>query len=434
MKRLTELISVKYRGGNGKAVICEVGLVFRGCEPLYKKYLQQEINENEFKSRLDSMTAKLCPRFKKRAMIYGIDGRYIDVLLADIREDLLFQFERWTNDEYLTFVEMKSKSLLREVGPEHRNGSPKLLKRMSDAGFPDSLRMGEMILRVLEGRCSKEETEFIKMLQRVESCMELSPNHCNNEPADGLYLNSSGRIRVFLTDGSTWEDFRYILQHELTHFLIHESCFNTIIKNWPVLQSTYLTEDELENIFLENVRSVISCLFTGKALKMEKVEEFLRRKLPLEIKPSQEKIFKKAVCEESIDSVLSYIKDIDELDAMKDALVAQNLTFSLCNILDESLAYLSERYTGRTYDAEKLASLHSTVADAEDFGKMYLLLESITADMDEEDFDRFAKELCDGFLCAWKPFWGTEEYKAAADNVLCSGIISAECEYHKNQQ
>lgn len=394
-------------------------LILRQRDAYYKEYLRQEINQDEFKLRLESMMAERCPRLKERATNYDISSTYIDNLLADIQEDLIYQFERWTSDEYLSFVEMRYRCLLSEASPDHRDSLLKLQEMISDRGGMDSIRMGGLILSVLEDNSSTEEKELLKGLHRFESCMELSPNHYNNKgSSDGLYLNSARSIKVFLMGGNTWEDIRSILQHEFTHYFTHESCFNAVIEKWPILQNTYWTEDELDHVFLKNTHSVISCLFTGKELKVEKVQEFLRHKLPLEVKPSPEKVFKKVICDESVGSTVSYIEDMEELDIVKDTLAAQNMTFSLCNILDESLAYLSERYTGRTYEAGKLAMLHRAIADKEDFKKIYRSLDSITTGMDEECFDKFAKGLCDRFLCEWKPLWSIKEYNDAVINIL----------------
>ncbi len=385
----------------------------------YKKCLQQELNENEFKFRLSSLMAELCPRLQNRAASYRIDSGCIDGMLADIQEDLLYQFERWTNDEYLAFVKMRFESMLREEGPHYRDRALKLQKMISDIEGMDSIRMGGLILNVLGNNCSKEEKELLKDLHRFESCMELSPhNYKDTGPSDGLYLNSSRRIKLFIMCGNTWEDICAILQHEFTHYFTHWCCFNTVVENWPVLQNKYWTRDELESVFVEDILSFISCLFTGRELKMEKVQEFLWHKLPLEIKSSSEALFKKAICDESVGSTLSYIEEIDELGMVRDTLRAQNMTFSLCNILDESLAYLSERYVGRTYEAGKLAVIHSEIADTEDFKKIYGSLDGVTAAMDEECFDIFAKGLCDRFLCTWKPFWSMEEYDNAVSSIL----------------
>jgi len=107
----------------------------------YKKCLQQELNENEFKFRLSSLMAELCPRLQHRAAIYRIDSGCIDGMLADIQEDMLYQFERWTNDEYLAFVKMRFESMLREEGPHHRDRSLKLQKMISDIESMDSIRI-----------------------------------------------------------------------------------------------------------------------------------------------------------------------------------------------------------------------------------------------------------------------------------------------------
>lgn len=394
-------------------------LILREPNSFYRECLQQEINYTDFNTRLESLMAELNPRLRKRAENYDISSRCVDALLNDIQEDLLYQFERWTNNEYLSFVEMKCKCMLSEVDPDYRDSLLKLENTISDMEGIDSTRMGRLILSVLGNNCSSEEKELLKGLHRFESCMELSPNRYSNKDSfDGLYLNSAKSIKVFLMGGNSWKDTYTILQHEFTHYFTHKSCFNSVIENWPILQNTYWDEDELEYRFLKNIHSVISCLFTGKELKVEKVQEFLMNKLPLEVKPSPEKTFKKTICDESVESTVSYIEDIDELDMIKDALAAQNMTFSLCNILDESLAYLSERYTGHTYEAGKLAMLHRTIADTEAFEKIYRSLDSITAGMDEECFDRFAKCLCDRFLCEWKPLWSIKEYNDAVINVL----------------
>jgi hypothetical protein len=386
----------------------------------YKKCLQQELSENEFNSRLGSLMAKLCPRLQKRAANYGIDSRCIDGLLADIQEDMLYQFERWTNDEYLAFVKMRLKCILSEEDPQLGERLLKLRKTISYMEGMDSIRMGGLILSTLGNNCSKEKKELLKGLHRFESCMDLSPSYYKDKrPSDGLYLNSFKSIKIFIMCGSTWEGICTILQHEFTHYFTHMSCFNTVIENWPSLQNRYWTEDELEAVFVEGLLPVISCLFTGHELKMEKVQEFLWRKLPLEIKFSPETLFKKAICDESIESTVFYIEEIDELGPAKDTLAAQNMAFSLCNILDESLAYLSERYTGRTYEASKLAVIHSEIADMEDFKKIYGSLDGITASMDEECFDIFAKCLCDRFLCTWGSFFrSTKEYKDAVNSIL----------------
>jgi hypothetical protein len=394
-------------------------LIFRNQGFFYKKYLQQEISEDEFKLRLGFLMAELCPRLKKRAASFAIDSRCIDGLLADIQEDMLYQFKRWTNDEYLAFVQMRFKSMVFEEELHDRDRSLKLQEMIPDIERMNSIRMGGLILSVLGDNCSKDEKELLRVLHRFESCMELSPYYYKDKgPSDGLYLSSARSIKIFMMCGNTWEDIRTILQHEFTHYFIHISCFNTVAENWPVLQSTYRNEDELESVFLENTLSVISCLFTGRELKAEKVQKFLWHKLPLEVRPSPEMVFKKTICEESVGITMSYIEEIGELDIMKDTLAAQNMTFSLCNILDESLAYLSERYTGRTYDADKLAVIHSAIADTGDFKKIYISLDSITAVMDEECFDMFAKSLCDRFLCIWKPFWSTKEYNNAVNSLL----------------
>ncbi len=427
---------MKHWIAKGKAESCKKGFMnlvlkitgmMHGFRPLilrepnffYRECLQQEINHADFKTRLESLMAELSPLLRKRAENYDISSRCVDALLTDIQEDLLYQFERWTNNEYLSFIEMKCKCMLSEINPDHRDSLLKLENTISDMEGIDSTRMGRLILSVLGNNCSSEEKELLKGLHRFESCMELSPNRYSNKGSfDGLYLNSVKSIKVFLMGGNSWEDICTILQHEFTHYFTHKSCFNSMIENWPILQNTYWDEDELEYIFLKNIHSVISCLFTGKELKVEKVQEFLMNKLPLEVKPSPEKTFKKAICDESIESTVSYIEDIDELYIVKDTLAAQNMTFSLCNILDESLAYLSERYMNHTYEGSKLAAVHSAIADTEDFEKVYRSLDGITTDMDEECFDIFAKDLCDKFLCAWKPFWTTKEYNDAVISVL----------------
>ncbi|TGC11520.1 hypothetical protein [Methanolobus halotolerans] len=386
---------------------------------MYKRYLQLDLNKKEFEIRLGSLIAGLRPQLKRRAVSYGMDGKCIDVLLADIQEDLLFQFERWTDDEYLAFVKMICKTMLDDKGSEHRVKSPGVVESMQEVDSLNGPLTGRLILNMLENRCSLKEREMLKLLRRSEASLGSTHGHSNSASyANGLYQTSSGRIKILLMDGSAWGDIRSILQHEFTHFFTHESCFNTIIKAWHVPQSTYLSEDELEDILINNVRSVVLHLYTGKALKMEEVEQFLRWKIPVEIKPSAENLFKKTVCEESINSVVFCMDDIAELDIMKDDLMVRNMTFSLCNILDESLAYLSEKYTGLTYDAGKLAVTHSTTANIRDFEKIYRSLERITANMNEEDFDTFAKCLCDRFLSIWDPFWGIKEYEAAVDSIL----------------
>jgi len=225
---------VKHWIAKGKAESCKKGftnvvlkltgmrhsfspLILREPNSFYRECLQQEINHMDFKTRLESLMAGLNPRLRKRAENYDISNRCIDALLTDIQEDLLYQFERWTNNEYLSFVEMKYKCLLSEVDPDHRESLLKFEKTISAMESIDSTHMGGLILSVLGNNCSSEEQKLLKGLHQFESCMELSPNRYSNKGSfDGLYLNSAKSIKVFLMAGNPWEDIYTILQHQFT--------------------------------------------------------------------------------------------------------------------------------------------------------------------------------------------------------------------------
>jgi len=231
---------------------------------------------------------------------------------------------------------------------------------------------------------------LLEGLQRFDSFrLHISEDFDRLCPADGLYCDSHKSIRLVLMGKDSWDDLCSYAQHEFTHFLNHERYFLPVIRNWYFLRGNYMQPEELASLYLELIDIVLFPLTED-----ERSLSFLRKDLEI----------CKAIRDAVMDALRALLIDLPEMSQMQENLYALNEYFSLFSILDESLAYLSERLGSQIYDSNALAEMHATVADKNDFKLFYNTLAVALKGKDQKEFDESCMQLCATFIDTWNSY------------------------------
>ena len=358
--------------------------------PEYREYMLVQRNELDFREQLQLHDAKMRPILIERAATFGVLNSEVAMLLDEMISDLLAQYRRWTNEDFLLQVRLEVQRLAED---EHVMNKDKLLQLQQDISCIGELRpllMGDLILKKLNDRCTEDEMMLLEGLQRFDSFR----SHASEDfdrlcPADGLYYDSHKSIRLVLMGKDSWDDLCSYAQHEFTHFLNHERYFLPVIRNWYFLQGNYMHPEELASLYLELIDAVLFP-FTED----ERSLSFL----------GKDQEVRKAIIEAGMDALRALLIDLPEMARMQENLYALNEYFSLFSILDESLAYLAERLNSHVYDSNVLAEMHATVADKNDFKLFYEALAAALKGKDQKEFDEICMQLCATFIDTWNSY------------------------------
>ncbi|WP_333787692.1 hypothetical protein [Methanomethylovorans sp.] len=358
--------------------------------PEYREYMLVQRNELDFREQLQLHDAKMRPILSKRAATFGVLDSEVAMLLDEMISDLLAQYRRWTNEDFLLQVRLEVQRLAED---EHVMNKDKLLQLQQDISGIGELRpllMGDLILKKLDDRCTEDEIMLLEGLQRFDSFrLHISEDFDRLCPADGLYCDSHKSIRLVLMGKDSWDDLCSYAQHEFTHFLNHERYFLPVIRNWYFLRGNYMQPEELASLYLELIDIVLFPLTED-----ERSLSFLRKDLEI----------CKAIRDAVMDALRALLIDLPEMSQMQENLYALNEYFSLFSILDESLAYLSERLGSQIYDSNALAEMHATVADKNDFKLFYNTLAVALKGKDQKEFDESCMQLCATFIDTWNSY------------------------------
>lgn len=358
--------------------------------PEYREYMLVQRNELDFREQLQLHDAKMRPILSKRAATFGVLDSEVAMLLDEMISDLLAQYRRWTNEDFLLQVRLEVQRLAED---EHVMNKDKLLQLQQDISRIGELRpllMGDLILKKLDDRCTEDEIILLEGLQRFDSFrLHISEDFDRLCPADGLYCDSHKSIRLVLMGKDSWDDLCSYAQHEFTHFLNHERYFLPVIRNWYFLRGNYMQPEELASLYLELIDIVLFPLTED-----ERSLSFLRKDLEI----------CKAIRDAVMDALRALLIDLPEMSQMQENLYALNEYFSLFSILDESLAYLSERLGSQIYDSNALAEMHATVADKNDFKLFYNTLAVALKGKDQKEFDESCMQLCATFIDTWNSY------------------------------
>ena len=358
--------------------------------PEYREYMLVQRNELDFREQLQLHDAKMRPLLIKRAATFGVLNSEVAMLLDEMISDLLAQYRRWTNEDFLLQVHLEVQRLAEDDNVVHKEKLLQLQQDISSIGELRPLLMGNLILKKLAGRCTDDEMGLLEGLKRFDSFRsQIAEDFDKLCPADGLYYDSHKSVRLALMGRDNWEDLCSYAQHEFTHFLNHERYFLPVIANWYFLRGNYIKEEELASLYLELIDVVLSPLTQD-----ERSFSFLGKDRELQ----------EAIRDASMDALQALLIDLPEMSAMQENLYALNEYFSLFSILDESLAYLSERFNSHIYDSKVLAEMHSAIADKEDFELFHNSLSIALQGKDQKGFDDSCMQLCATFLYTWNPY------------------------------
>ncbi len=375
---------------NRIAIFCCNATPFTDYAPKYREYMLVQRNEMDFRKQLQLRDSRMRPILIERAATFGVLNPEIAMLLDKMISDLLAQYRRWTNEDFLLQVQLEVQRLAED---EHVINKDKLLQLQQDVSSIGELRpllMGNLILKKLTGRCTESEMRLLEGLQRFDFFrLQADEDFDRLCPADGLYCDSYKSIRLVLMGKDSWDDLCSYAQHEFTHFLNREKYFLPVIRNWYFLRGNYMQPDELESLYLELIEMVISLLN-----EEERPLSFLEKDLELQ----------EAIRDTSMDALQALLLGLSEMSAMQENLFVLNEYFSIISILDESLAYLSESFNSHIYDSKVLAEMHSAVAHKEDFQLFYNSLSIALQGKDQKGFDKSFMQLCATFLCTWNPY------------------------------
>ncbi len=370
----------------------------------YREYMLMQKNELEFRKQLHLRDSMMRPMFLKRAATFGILDSEVDLILDDMRTDLFAQYRKWTNEDFLREIQLEVQRIAEDENIVQKDRLLLLQQNNSLLRELRPLLMGNLINTKLAGRCTEDEMRWLGELKRFDSFRtHTSQNFEDICPADGLYYDSHKRIRLVLMGRDNWDDICSYAQHEFTHFLNHEQYFLPVISNWYFLKGHYMQADELQSLYFQLIDMAIFPLIedTGSLAFLGKKNEF-----------------HEAIRDAVIDTLRAFLTDLPEMSPMPENLYALNKFFSLFSILDESLAYLSERFTSHIYNSNDLARMHTAVADNEDFQFFYNKLTLALQGKDQKGFDDSCVQLCAVFLNTWKPYPLIADYDVAVECLL----------------
>lgn len=370
----------------------------------YREYMLVQKNEREFQEQLYLKCSMMRQVFRKRATTFCIGNLGVDLMLDDMRTDLLAQYRRWTDDDFLREVQFEVQTLAENGNISHKDKLLLLQQNISMFGEMRALLMGNLIIKKLTGKCTNDEMRLLDGLRRFDAFRTHTPEDYDRlSLADGLYYDLHKRIRLVLMGRDNWDDIFSYAQHEFTHFLNHEKYFLPVIRNWYFLRGHYMQTEELMSLYLELIDMAIyplieeagSLIFLGK-----------------------DQGINEAIRDAVMDPLCALLTDLPEMASMKENLYVLNKFFSLFSILDESLAYLSEKFTSHIYDSAVLSGLHTTVADKDDFQFFYNKLSLALQGKDQKGFDDSCMQLCAVFLNTWKPYPLIADYDVAVECLL----------------
>ncbi len=358
--------------------------------PEYREYMLVQRNETEFLEQLHLREEQMRPILIRRAATFGIPDSELALLLSGIRSDLLAQYRRWTDEDFLLQLQLEVQRLAEDISVVNKEKLLLLQQNISYFGELRPFLMGDLILKKLDGKCTEDEIMLLEGLQRFDSFrLHASEDFDRLCPADGLYYDSHKSIRLVLMGKDSWDDLCSYAQHEFTHFLNHEKYFLPVIRNWYFLQGTYMQPEELASLYLELIDAVLFPLTED-----ERSLSFL----------GKDQEVRKAIIEAAMDALRALLTDLPEMFQMQENLYALNEYFSLFSILDESLAYLAERLNSHIYDSNVLAQMHAPVADKNDFKLFYDALAAALKGKDQKEFDEICMQLCATFLDTWNSY------------------------------
>lgn len=372
----------------------------------YREYMLVQKNELEFRKQLHLRDSMMRPMFLKRAAAFGIGNSEVELVLDDVRTDLFAQYRKWTNKDFLQEIQLEVRRISEDESIVQKDRL--LLLQQNNSLFRElrPLLMGNLIITKLAGRCTEDEIGLLGELKRFDSFRtHTSQNFDSLCLADGQYYDLHKRIRLVLMGRDNWDDICSYAQHEFTHFLNHEQYFLPVIRNWYFLKGHYMQADELASLYSELIdMSIFPVIENAGSLA------FLGKKNE----------FQEAIRDAVIDTLRALLTDLPEMAPMPENLYALNKFFSLFSILDESLAYLSERFTSHIYDSTALSEMHALVADKEDFKLFYNNLSIALQGKDQKEFDESCMQLCATFLNTWKPYPLIVDYEAAVRDLFSS--------------
>lgn len=370
----------------------------------YREYTLVQKNELEFRKQLHLRDSMMRPMFLKRAATFGILDSEVDLILDDMRTDLFAQYRKWTNEDFLREIQLEIQRMAEDENIIQKDSLLLLQQNNSLLREIRPLLMGNLIITKLAGRCTEDEMRLLGELKRFDSFRtHTSQNLENICPADSLYYDSHKRIRLVLMGRDNWDDICSYAQHELTHFLNHEQYFLPVISNWYFLKGHYMQADELQSLYFQLIdMAIFPIIEDAESLA------FLGKKNE----------FHEAIRDAVMNSLRAVLTDLPEMSPMQENLDAVNKFFSLFSILDESLAYLSEKFTSHIYDSNDLARMHTTVADNEDFQFFYNNLSIALQGKDQKEFDESCMQLCTTFLNTWKLYPMIADYELSVKCLL----------------
>lgn len=370
----------------------------------YREYMLVQKNELEFRNQLHLRDSMMKPVFLKRAATFGTLDSEVELVLDGMRTDLFAQYRKWTNEDFLRGIQLEIQRIAEDENMVQKDSLLLLQQNNSLLRELRPLIMGNLIITKLAGRCTEDEMRLLGELKRFDSFrMHISQNFENICPADGLYYDSHKRIRLVLMGRDNWDDICSYAQHEFTHFLNHEQYFLPVISNWYFRKGHYMQADELQSLYFQLIDMAIFPIIedAGSLAFLGKKNEF-----------------HEAIRDAVMDSLRAVLTDLPEMSLMQENLHALNEFFSLFSILDESLAYLSERFTSHIYDSTALSEIHGIVADKEDFKLFYNNLSIVLQGKDQKEFDESCMQLCTTFLNTWKLYPLIADYELSMKCLL----------------
>jgi hypothetical protein len=126
-------------------------------------------NELDFRKQLQLQDAKMRPILIVRAATFDIVNSEVTMLLDQMISDLLAQYRRWTNEDFLLQVQFEVQRFAEDEHVVYKEKLLQLQRDISCIGELKPLLMGNLILKKLTGKCTKDEIGLLEGLQRFDS-------------------------------------------------------------------------------------------------------------------------------------------------------------------------------------------------------------------------------------------------------------------------